>query len=79
MYDKNVILVGTKRICNQIAYVFNIKEYSILENITDIEEDEDATILICKKIKNKKKIKNNNVYSLKDLYKYLDKEYKEKY
>lgn len=79
MYDKNVILVGTKRICNQIAYVFNIKEYSILENITDIEEDEDATILICKKIKNKKKIKNNNVYSLKDLYKYLDKEYKEKF
>ena len=79
MCDKNVILVGTKRICNQIAYVFNIKEYSILENITDIEKYEDDTIIICKKIKNKKKIKNNNVYSLKELYKYLDKEYKEKF
>ena len=77
MGNKKTILVGKENICKQIAYIFNIPEYEIIEEIDKNQNYEKYNIIICNKTKKRKKQKN--VTYIEELYKQLNKKYKDKF
>jgi len=71
-YEKK-IFIGTERICHQVAYVLDIKEYVTKESLTsqNYEEYKDGKIYVCEFKKKSKSIVDKSIRNNKDI-KYLN-------
>ncbi len=75
-----ILLVGDKRICPQVAYVMDWRDYAQVEQLTDAESYRDYKIVVCAfKRKSKRlvhiKDKALNISYLDDICRELDKDY----
>jgi len=68
-----VLFIGTERICHQVAYVLDIKEYVTKESLTsqNYEEYKDGKIYVCEFKKKSKSIVDKSIRNNKDI-KYLN-------
>ena len=80
---KKILFVGDERICRQVAYVLNIKNYEFVETLTVDNDSEfgDYQIFVCQfknksiNLVDKKLKKKKNIQYLGDICRLIDEEY----